>query len=83
MKRQTAKIKMNLNFPEKDLEKILPTLLSLHGVNKALDIFLNIEYDLAYEALADFRNTHEAILRGKHIYNSLLWEFKLIQSSTY
>ncbi len=67
-KGRTRKIEMNLNFiPEKDLDEILPTLLSLHGVNKALDIFLNIEYDLAYEALADFRNTHEAILGGNHL----------------
>lgn len=50
----------------KTLEKLLPTLLSMHGVNKALDIFLNVDYDLALETLADFQKTHEKILESKH-----------------
>lgn len=49
------------------LQNILPTLLSLHGVNKALDMFLNIDYEIAYGTLANFEKTHEAILKSNQI----------------
>lgn len=55
----------NLIFVVKILEKLLPTLLSMHGVNKALEIFLNVDYDLALETFADFQKTHEKILESK------------------
>jgi hypothetical protein len=49
------------------LQNILPILLSLHGVNKALDMFLNIDYEIAYGTLANFEKTHEAILKSNQI----------------
>ncbi|XP_046654198.1 uncharacterized protein LOC124344698 [Daphnia pulicaria] len=48
------------------LKNILPALLSLHGVNKSLEIFLNIDYDIAYGTLANFEKTHEAVLKSDY-----------------
>ncbi|XP_059350975.1 uncharacterized protein LOC130687565 [Daphnia carinata] len=60
------------NHNEKELKKILPTLLSLHGINKGLDLFLNIDYDIAYGTLANFEKTHETVLEGD--YKSLVMQ---------
>ncbi|KAI9557577.1 hypothetical protein GHT06_017405 [Daphnia sinensis] len=56
----------------KELRKILPTLLSLHGINKGLDLFLNVDYEIAYGTLANFEKTHEAVLEGD--YKSLVMQ---------
>ncbi|KAK4016639.1 hypothetical protein OUZ56_031601 [Daphnia magna] len=56
----------------KELRKILPTLLSLHGINKGLDLFLNIDYEIAYGTLANFEKTHETVLEGD--YKSLIMQ---------
>ena len=56
------------------LETILLSMLANHGINKAMDIFVNIDFDMAYHALLDFQRTHKRILRGNNRSLLLSWE---------
>lgn len=49
------------------MEKFLPGMLSLHGINKTVDLFLNVDFQSAFEALYHFRKTHDAILPSNPI----------------
>jgi len=52
-------------FIEAKLKEVLPVLLHFHGIIKAVDVFMNLDFKLALETLVDFRNTHKEMLPRK------------------
>lgn len=52
-------------FIEGKLREVLPVLLHFHGVVKAVDVFMNLDFKLALETLVDFRDTHKEMLPRK------------------
>ena len=57
------KRRLNVSLGKAILESSLPSLLSLHGVNKAIDLFLNVDFNYAFKSLSDFLQTHEQVLK--------------------
>ena len=50
-----------LFFIEGKLKEVLPVLLHFHGVIKAVDVFMNLDFKLSLETLVDFRGIHEPL----------------------
>lgn len=49
---------------------MLPDLLLFHGLNKTIDVYLNIDFELAYQMLLDFKKTHQRNLKGNYYLKS-------------
>jgi len=45
-------------------------LLHFHGVIKAVDVFMNLDFKLAFETLVDFGDIHKKIMSRKSRGNS-------------